>query len=146
MFVCLLMADVVVDRSTTGRISGGFNGNWADGIAAQGTGVDPMDEKDHLAKVRVAGSNPVVRSRRKSRSKAIYAGDGRGISDRRSTNSLCNPRIPQSRVRDSDGPGTTQRLSTPEREGRKRAFVPFYAFGRTSGLKPGAGSKEFGRQ
>jgi hypothetical protein len=60
--VCLLVADVVVDRSTTGRISGGFNGNWADGIAAQGTGVDPMDEKNHLAKVRVAGSNPVVRS------------------------------------------------------------------------------------
>jgi hypothetical protein len=31
-----------------------------EGIAAQGTGVDPMDEKNHLAKVRVAGSNPVV--------------------------------------------------------------------------------------
>ena len=64
MFVCLLVADVVVDRSTTVRISGGFNGNWADGIAAQGTGVDPLstDEKNHLAKVRVAGPNPVVRS------------------------------------------------------------------------------------
>jgi hypothetical protein len=33
-------------------------------MAAQRTGVDPMDENNHLAKVRVAGSNPVVRSKR----------------------------------------------------------------------------------
>jgi hypothetical protein len=26
--------------------------------------ADPMDEKNHLAKVRVAGSNPVVRSKK----------------------------------------------------------------------------------
>ena len=32
-------------------------------IAAQETGSDPMDEKNHLAEVRVAGSNPVVPSR-----------------------------------------------------------------------------------
>jgi hypothetical protein len=47
MFGCLLVADVVVDRSTTGRISGGFNGNWVDRHAAQGTGADPLDEKNH---------------------------------------------------------------------------------------------------
>ena len=35
-----------------------------DEIAAQETGPDSMDEKNHLAKVRVAGSNPVVRSRK----------------------------------------------------------------------------------
>jgi hypothetical protein len=34
-----------------------------DGIAVRETGVDPMDEKNHLAKLRVAGSNPVVRSK-----------------------------------------------------------------------------------
>jgi hypothetical protein len=45
-----------------------------DGIAAQGTGVDPIDEKNHLAKVRVAGSNPVVRSKDKSWSEAFSYG------------------------------------------------------------------------
>jgi hypothetical protein len=35
-----------------------------DGIAGQGTGEDPIDEKNLLAKVRVAGSNPVVRSKK----------------------------------------------------------------------------------
>jgi hypothetical protein len=39
-----------------------------DGIAAQETGPHPMDEKNHLAKVRAVGSNPVVRSKEKSRS------------------------------------------------------------------------------
>jgi hypothetical protein len=53
---------LVVDRSTTGRISGGFNGNLVDRIAAQAIAADPKDEKNHLAKVRVAGSRLVVRS------------------------------------------------------------------------------------
>lgn len=35
-----------------------------DGIALQRTGVDSLDENNHLAKVRVGGSNPVVRSKR----------------------------------------------------------------------------------
>ena len=33
-----------------------------DGTAGQGTGWNPVDENRHLAKVRVAGSNPVFRS------------------------------------------------------------------------------------
>ena len=41
---------------------GGRSGNWVDGTARQGTGADPNDENHHLAKVRVAGSNPVFRS------------------------------------------------------------------------------------
>ncbi len=59
---------VVVDRSTTWHNSDSLNGNWVDRIAALGTGVDQTDEKNHLAKVRVAGSNPVVRSKRTRRS------------------------------------------------------------------------------
>jgi hypothetical protein len=42
-----------------------------DRIAAQATGADPKDAKNHLAKVRVAGSNPVVRSRK---------GPGQGVA------------------------------------------------------------------
>ncbi len=34
-----------------------------DRTARQGIGGDPSDEKHHLAKVRVAGSNPVFRSK-----------------------------------------------------------------------------------
>ena len=42
---------------------GGLGGNWLDGAADQGTGWNPMDGNRHLAKVGVAGSNPVVRSK-----------------------------------------------------------------------------------
>jgi hypothetical protein len=52
---------VVVERSTTG-VPGGCNGNWLNGTACQWTGPDQMDAHPHLAKVRVAGSNPVFRS------------------------------------------------------------------------------------
>jgi hypothetical protein len=38
----------------------GRAGNWADGTAGQGTGTDYLR---HLAKVGVAGSNPVFRSK-----------------------------------------------------------------------------------
>jgi hypothetical protein len=40
----------------------GRGGNWVDGTSRQGTRPDPNDGKHHLAKVRVAGSNPVFRS------------------------------------------------------------------------------------
>jgi hypothetical protein len=43
--------------------SGGLGGNWVDRTAGQGTGENPVDEYCHLAKVRVAGSNPVFRSK-----------------------------------------------------------------------------------
>ena len=46
--------------------SGGLGergGIWVDGTARQGNAVGHRDEKHHLAKVRVAGSNPVFRSR-----------------------------------------------------------------------------------
>jgi hypothetical protein len=43
--------------------SGGLSGNWPDVAAGQGTGVNPVDGVNHLAKVRVAGSNPVFRSK-----------------------------------------------------------------------------------
>ncbi len=42
--------------------STGWGGNWADGSALHGTRRIQTDEKPHLAKVRVAGSNPVFRS------------------------------------------------------------------------------------
>jgi hypothetical protein len=58
------MRHLVVDRSTARRMSGGRNGNWVDGIAAQATGAELVDETNHLAKVRIAGSNPVVRSKK----------------------------------------------------------------------------------
>ena len=40
----------------------GRGGNWVDETALRGIRVDCPDEKHHLAKVRVAGSNPVFRS------------------------------------------------------------------------------------
>jgi hypothetical protein len=43
--------------------SGGLGGNWMDSSAGQGTGENPVDGFRHLAKVRVAGSNPVFRSK-----------------------------------------------------------------------------------
>jgi hypothetical protein len=52
----------IVDRSTTGLSSGGFSGRSADGRPAQRIRQDVADELKHLAKVRVAGSNPVFRS------------------------------------------------------------------------------------
>jgi hypothetical protein len=54
---------LVVGRSTTGLVSNGLRGNRVDRNAAEGTGVDTMDENSHLAEVRVAGSNPFVRSK-----------------------------------------------------------------------------------
>ena len=54
--------DLVVDRSTTGSNSGGFGGRSVDGRPAQRNRQDALDELKHLAKVRVAGSNPVFRS------------------------------------------------------------------------------------
>jgi hypothetical protein len=53
---------LVVDRSTTGLISGGFAGRSVDGRPAQETHQDTVDDLNHLAKVRVAGSNLVFRS------------------------------------------------------------------------------------
>ena len=41
---------------------GGRGGNWVDGTARRGTAAGHRDENPHLAKVRVAGSNPVFRS------------------------------------------------------------------------------------
>jgi hypothetical protein len=64
---------LVVDRATTGWNLGKPDGNWVDGIVAPASGWTPLDENNHLAKVRVAGSNPVVRSRGKIRSTAVYA-------------------------------------------------------------------------
>ena len=55
--------ELVVDRSTTGSNSVGFGGLSVDGRQAQRTSSDTADELKHLAKVRVAGSNPVFRSR-----------------------------------------------------------------------------------
>ncbi len=40
----------------------GRRGNWADETARWETEADHSDQKHHLAKVRVAGSNPVFRS------------------------------------------------------------------------------------
>ncbi len=45
---------------------GGLSGrdeNWVDGTASQGTGQSLVDKIHHLAKVRVAGSNPVFGSK-----------------------------------------------------------------------------------
>ncbi len=52
----------VVDRSTTGSNSGVFGGQSVDGCPAQRTRPDAVDDLKHLAKVRVADSNPVFRS------------------------------------------------------------------------------------
>ena len=54
---------LVVDRSTTGLNSGESGGRSVDGRPVQRTGLDALDEFKHLAKVRVAGSNPVFRSK-----------------------------------------------------------------------------------
>jgi hypothetical protein len=62
----------------------GFCGNWMDGAALQETGGDHLDRFRHLAKVRVAGSNPVIRSK-KSRS-------GR-VSGRPFSGGVINPRF-----------------------------------------------------
>ena len=43
--------------------SAGLGGNWVDRTAGQRTGDNSVDENRHLAKVRVAGSNPVFRSK-----------------------------------------------------------------------------------
>ena len=75
---------LVVDRSTTGWNLGIRVGNWVDGSAAHRTGPDAGDEKNHLAKVRVAGSNPVVRSKEKARSEGTKVTPS-GPSARRST-------------------------------------------------------------
>jgi hypothetical protein len=53
----------LVDRSTTGSNSCEPSGRSVDGGIAQRTGLDAVDELKHLAKVRVAGPNPVFRSR-----------------------------------------------------------------------------------
>jgi hypothetical protein len=55
-------SNLVVDRSTTGLNSGPFGGLSVDGRPVQRTRQDTVDELNHLAKVRVAGSNPVFRS------------------------------------------------------------------------------------
>ena len=55
-------AHLVVDRSTTGWDLGEFDGRSLDRRPAQKTRWGPVDELKHLAKVRVAGSNPVFRS------------------------------------------------------------------------------------
>jgi hypothetical protein len=52
----------IVDRSTTGAGLRGRGGNWLDATERRETGVDLKDKNPHLAKVRVAGSNPVFRS------------------------------------------------------------------------------------
>jgi hypothetical protein len=59
---CQKRVDLVVDRSTTGLNSGGLGGHSEDGGPAQRIRLDTVDELKHLAKVRVAGSNPVFRS------------------------------------------------------------------------------------
>jgi hypothetical protein len=51
---------------------GGRAGNWVDGIALRRTGAELQDQNRHLAKVGVAGSNPVVRSKRTSWSEAVF--------------------------------------------------------------------------
>jgi hypothetical protein len=48
----------------------GLGGNWVDGTADQGTGKNLVDGNRHLAKVGVAGSNPVFRSKN-ARSEAL---------------------------------------------------------------------------
>ena len=42
---------------------GGRGGNWVDGRPRSGTGTEHQDQFQHVAKVRVAGSNPVFRSK-----------------------------------------------------------------------------------
>ncbi len=54
----------VVTRVTSGRIRQHFLDDETDGGPARRTEQHWMDGFQHLAKVRVAGSNPVVRSKR----------------------------------------------------------------------------------
>ena len=51
-----------VDPSTTGAHQGGLGGRAVDITAGGSTTTNSVDRHDRLAKVRVAGSNPVVRS------------------------------------------------------------------------------------
>jgi hypothetical protein len=41
----------------------GMSGNWADRTAGSGTRQTHTDDPHHIAKVRVSGSNPVIRSK-----------------------------------------------------------------------------------
>jgi hypothetical protein len=52
----------MVDRYTESADWTGWADEWADRSPRQGTGADSADGNHNLAKVRVAGSNPVVRS------------------------------------------------------------------------------------
>ena len=52
----------MVDRYTEWAEWTGWADEWADRRRRQGTGTDSADGNHNLAKVRVAGSNPVVRS------------------------------------------------------------------------------------
>jgi hypothetical protein len=58
----------------------GFGGNWVDRTAGQGTGRIAVDGYCHLAKVGVAGSNTVFRSKGQ-RHKSPGQNDKRGSSD-----------------------------------------------------------------
>jgi hypothetical protein len=53
----------LVDRSTTGPHEVDWTDGFADRSPGGGPGATPLDAYRDLAKVRVAGSNPVVRSR-----------------------------------------------------------------------------------
>ncbi len=59
---CYVGRNSVVDRSTTGRTLGVWPDNCPDKSPAHRAEDHQMDGLDRLAKVRVAGSNPVVRS------------------------------------------------------------------------------------
>ena len=56
---------------------------WVDGAAFHRIGIDNKDQFQHLAKVRVAGSNPVFRSTTSSQLETshlhtwLFAGSGR---------------------------------------------------------------------
>jgi hypothetical protein len=56
-----LPATAIVERSTTATERMDEVENWVNGTASQATGRNKMDQIQHLAKVRVAGSNPVFR-------------------------------------------------------------------------------------
>ena len=57
-----IAGDLVVDCSTRGLNSVAMDGRSLDERAAHRTGPHTLDERKHLAKLRVAGSNPVFRS------------------------------------------------------------------------------------
>ena len=54
----------MVDRYTEWAEWTGWADEWADRSPCQGTGAVSADGNHNLAKVRVAGSNPVVRSKK----------------------------------------------------------------------------------